>query len=168
MANVKISALTELTAPAAGDYIPIVDISEAADADKTKRILWQYVQEYAVSANRLANSASGGVDVIAMRTDHSWVATRVVMLTNVATTNDGSNYWTIGVDGKNLALSANTTISSANTAADSPDTWTSHEEAPDTASPGANDQWLNMFVVKNGSPGNLDVYITVFYRMVAA
>lgn len=38
MANVKISALTELTAPAAGDYIPIVDISEAADADKTKRI----------------------------------------------------------------------------------------------------------------------------------
>ena len=38
MANVKISALTELTTPAAGDYIPIVDISEAADADKTKRV----------------------------------------------------------------------------------------------------------------------------------
>jgi hypothetical protein len=38
MTAVKISALTELTAPAAGDYIPVVDISEAADADKTKRV----------------------------------------------------------------------------------------------------------------------------------
>jgi hypothetical protein len=38
MADIKISALTELTAPASGDYIPIVDISEPADADKTKRV----------------------------------------------------------------------------------------------------------------------------------
>ena len=34
----KISELTALTAPASGDYVPIVDISEALDADKTKRI----------------------------------------------------------------------------------------------------------------------------------
>lgn len=33
-----ISSLTELTEPASGDYVPIVDISEALDADKTKRI----------------------------------------------------------------------------------------------------------------------------------
>ena len=38
MANRKISQLTALTTPAAGDYLPIVDISEAADADKNKRI----------------------------------------------------------------------------------------------------------------------------------
>jgi hypothetical protein len=37
MANTKISALTELTAPASGDYVPIVDASEATD-DKTKKI----------------------------------------------------------------------------------------------------------------------------------
>ena len=38
MANRKISDLTALTAPAAGDLLPIVDISEAVAADKNKRI----------------------------------------------------------------------------------------------------------------------------------
>ena len=38
MANRKISDLTALTAPAVGDLLPIVDISEAAAADKNKRI----------------------------------------------------------------------------------------------------------------------------------
>ena len=38
MANRKISDLTALTAPAAGDLLPIVDISEALAADKNKRI----------------------------------------------------------------------------------------------------------------------------------
>jgi hypothetical protein len=38
MADRKISDLTALTAPAAGDYLPIVDISEIAAASKNKRI----------------------------------------------------------------------------------------------------------------------------------
>jgi hypothetical protein len=38
MANRKISDLTALTTPASGDYVPIVDISEAAAASKNKRI----------------------------------------------------------------------------------------------------------------------------------
>ena len=38
MANRKISQLTALTTPAAGDYLPIVDISEAAAANQNKRI----------------------------------------------------------------------------------------------------------------------------------
>jgi hypothetical protein len=38
MADRKISDLTPLTAPAAGDYLPIVDISEAAASSKNKRI----------------------------------------------------------------------------------------------------------------------------------
>ena len=40
MADRKISALTALTSPATGDYVPIVDISEAANADKNKRITY--------------------------------------------------------------------------------------------------------------------------------
>ena len=46
MANRKISDLTALTAPATGDYVPIVDISEAAAADKNKRITFQNLQRY--------------------------------------------------------------------------------------------------------------------------
>jgi hypothetical protein len=38
MADRKISDLTALTTPASGDYLPIVDISEAAAASKNKRI----------------------------------------------------------------------------------------------------------------------------------
>jgi len=41
MANRKISDLTALTAPATGDLLPIVDISEAAAADKNKKITIQ-------------------------------------------------------------------------------------------------------------------------------
>ena len=46
MANRKISQLTELTAPATGDVLPIVDISEAAAADKNKKITFQSLQRY--------------------------------------------------------------------------------------------------------------------------
>ena len=46
MANRKISDLTALTAPAPGDYLPIVDISEAAAADKNKRITFEGLQRY--------------------------------------------------------------------------------------------------------------------------
>jgi hypothetical protein len=38
MADRKISDLTALTTPAAGDFLPIVDISEAAAASKNKSI----------------------------------------------------------------------------------------------------------------------------------
>ena len=41
MANRKISDLTALTTPASGDLLPIVDISEAAAADKNKKITIQ-------------------------------------------------------------------------------------------------------------------------------
>ena len=40
MADRKISALTELTAPVAGDFFTVVDISEADNADKNKRITY--------------------------------------------------------------------------------------------------------------------------------
>jgi hypothetical protein len=38
MADRKISDLTALTTPASGDFLPIVDISEAAAASKNKRM----------------------------------------------------------------------------------------------------------------------------------
>tara|TARA_Y100000361_G_scaffold81281_1_gene71896 strand:+ start:3684 stop:4856 length:1173 start_codon:yes stop_codon:yes gene_type:complete len=38
MADRKISALTALTSPAEGDLLPVVDVSEAADANKNKSI----------------------------------------------------------------------------------------------------------------------------------
>ena len=41
MANKKITALTALTAPAASDVLPIIDLSEASTADQNKKITYE-------------------------------------------------------------------------------------------------------------------------------
>ena len=63
MADRKISDLTALTAPAAGDLVPIVDVSEAAAADKNKKITFQDLQRYydSDSSNYVAFAAPSTV-----------------------------------------------------------------------------------------------------------
>ena len=41
MANKKITALTQLTAPAASDVLPIIDISESSVADQNKKVTYE-------------------------------------------------------------------------------------------------------------------------------
>lgn len=59
MANVKISELVELTAPAADDKLVIVDASEPLDADKTKYI-------------RVSNLAAGATFLTTPLTSTAW------------------------------------------------------------------------------------------------
>jgi hypothetical protein len=58
MANRKISDLTALTAPATGDLLPIVDISEAAAADKNKKITFGELLASAPAGSAAAPSFS--------------------------------------------------------------------------------------------------------------
>ena len=58
MANRKISDLTALTAPAAGDLLPIVDISEAVAADKNKNITYGELLASAPAGSAAAPSFS--------------------------------------------------------------------------------------------------------------
>jgi hypothetical protein len=58
MANRKISDLTALTAPATGDLLPIVDISEAAAADKNKKITYGELLASAPAGSAAAPSFS--------------------------------------------------------------------------------------------------------------
>jgi hypothetical protein len=58
MANRKISDLTALTAPATGDLLPIVDISEAAAADKNKKITFGELLSSAPAGSAAAPSFS--------------------------------------------------------------------------------------------------------------
>ena len=44
MADRKITALTELTAPVAADVFPIIDVSESANANKNKKIIKRHTQ----------------------------------------------------------------------------------------------------------------------------
>jgi len=64
MANRKISDLTALTAPASGDLLPIVDISEAAAADKNKKITIQSLfQGIPVNVGIGTSAPSNTIDV---------------------------------------------------------------------------------------------------------
>jgi hypothetical protein len=62
MANRKISDLTTLTAPATGDLLPIVDISEAAAADKNKKITFGELLSSAPAGTAAAPSFSFDAD----------------------------------------------------------------------------------------------------------
>jgi hypothetical protein len=62
MANRKISDLTALTAPATGDLLPIVDISEAAAADKNKKITFGELLSSAPAGTAAAPSFSFDAD----------------------------------------------------------------------------------------------------------
>lgn len=121
MANRKISDLTALTTPASGDYLPIVDISEAADADKNKRITIEELMRgapdgtaaapgiafegdpdtglYRVSANAVGISAGGTQQLLA---DSSGVQTSGDVTINGITVGRGGG-----------AVSTNTTVGSA-------------------------------------------------------
>jgi hypothetical protein len=57
MADRKITELTELTAPAADDLLPIIDSSEATSADKNKKIQFQNL------ARRLPDGSEGAASV---------------------------------------------------------------------------------------------------------
>ena len=68
MADRKISALTALTSPATGDLVPIVDVSEAANADKNKSITFGTMfrslpdgSTGAPSVGFLSDSGTGGI-----------------------------------------------------------------------------------------------------------
>ena len=66
MADRKISDLTALTAPASGDYLPIVDISEGAAASKNKRVTIQSLfQGIPVNVGIGTSSPSGLLTVYA-------------------------------------------------------------------------------------------------------
>ena len=61
MANRKISDLTALTAPATGDLLPIVDISEAAAANKNKKITFGVFLASALSSAPLGTAAAPSI-----------------------------------------------------------------------------------------------------------
>ena len=79
MADRKISDLTALTTPASGDYLPIVDISEAAAASKNKRItieeLMRGVPDGTAAAPSIAFETDPNTGIYRAGTDSLAVAT---------------------------------------------------------------------------------------------
>jgi hypothetical protein len=107
MADRKISDLTALTAPASGDYLPIVDISESAAASKNKRITIEELMRGAPDGTAAAPSIafesdpntgiySPGADQLAISTN---AVERVEFGTSEVVFNDGGANYDFRIEG---------------------------------------------------------------------
>lgn len=110
MADRKISDLTALTTPATGDLLPIVDVSEAAAADKNKKItvqeLFKGVPDGTASAPGLAFESDDGNGIYLAGTDTVGIAT------------GGAQRVTVNASG-DVSISGNLTVSGTTTTIDS-------------------------------------------------
>lgn len=90
MADRKISDLTALTTPASGDYVPIVDISEAAAASKNKRITLEELFKIPDAVNVATGTTTGSkIGTATTEKISFWNATPVVQpaaVANITTT----------------------------------------------------------------------------------
>lgn len=85
MADRKISDLTALTTPASGDYVPIVDISEAAAASKNKRITLTELFKIPDAVDIATGTTTGSkIGTATTQKISFWNATPVVQPTAVA------------------------------------------------------------------------------------
>ena len=121
MANRKITAMTALTAPAEGDVLPIVDVSEAAATDKNKKITVQELFKGAPSGTEsapgIAFESDDGNGIYLAGTDNVAISTggsQRISVTNSGTTITGDltvsgttttiESTTVTVDDKNIEL----------------------------------------------------------------
>jgi len=86
---------------------------------------------------------------------------RVIISTTVATTNNGSNYWTVTVNRRPSA----TALGSFNTSADTANTNTDHSFNVNALT-GTTDRYYSIDCVKTGTPGGLYVLTKIRYRLV--
>lgn len=89
----------------------------------------------------------------------------VVSTSYVATTSDGSNYWTVAISATDSVWANGTTIHSYTTASDTADTWTAHDDTPDSQTP-SNGAGIYVLCTKTSSPGALNVAWSLAYRLI--
>ena len=102
-----------------------------------------------------------------VRTDHALYVEYIALSTNAAAVNNGTNFWTITIQGVNLALTAATTVYNPNTSADTAGVETDHSGgvAAGNVAP-ANNHYLRISVNKTLAPGNLTIACTAYVRMI--
>lgn len=126
--------------------------------------LWLSGAELSLGRVELVFSADGSGRIGKLRADRTPYITRISLLTNVATTNDATNYWTITIRGRDAALSAASNVHQVNTSAHTAGVYTESDAAPSVTASPANAALLDISVAKTGTPGALTVDVVVYYR----
>jgi len=128
---------------------------------------WLTISEHGHVVPPITRTTSGVTNPIPLRSDYAPYFTRLVVRTNVASPNDGTNYWTVTVSGYNLSEGANSAMYSFDTSADVVATFINREAAASPAIP-TNKSWFIAYGATHNSPGSLYITITFFYRLVIA
>lgn len=120
--------------------------------------------EYITLSGQTA-SANGSTHIGRMSDNYPPYFVHTDLTTYVATTNDGSNYWTVIFRSLDDISSVGTDVRSVTTDSDSADTYVEHD-ASVSVSPTSD--YGNFYVQHNktGSPGNLTFLVGIRYRLV--
>lgn len=140
------------------------DLGWAAYYDGTR---WLTAHEYVLPIVYFStisiNTDSQNIPIPAATTYDIYI-TRETFITNVAATNNGSNFWTLIGQALNTANSAATTILTFDTHLDTAATYVVHEGV--TTNIPANKTWYRTNAAKTGTPGNLTYAVSLNYRLV--
>jgi len=109
------------------------------------------------------NTDSGNIPIPASTTYGIYVP-RVTVITNVATTNNATNYWSLQGQGLNTANSAADALLAFDTKLDAASTYVVHEGIS-TSIP-TNKTWFRTNATKVGAPGNLTYSAALNYRLI--
>ncbi|MHC4643247.1 MAG: hypothetical protein ACYS32_16505 [Planctomycetota bacterium] len=126
---------------------------------------WVSEQSFDAAPPVATLSATGGINIARSRDDYAHYDEKVNFTSFVATTNDGSHYWTISVRSYNATLGSYTEILSFDTSGDSADTYVDHDSAPSTPAPTYYGMY-KIYATKVGSPGNMTAWASINYRLI--
>lgn len=148
--------------PSAGDVFFRTDLGLLCYFDGTR---WLTTHEYGVSLPGTLSAVDTTTLIARVRADYAPYFTRMAVTTNVATLNNGTNYWSVSLRGYNAAFAAATEIYAFTTAADAVATYVEHDSAASTAVP-ANNHFFAVSLTKTLAPGSISIYVQPYYRLI--
>lgn len=130
---------------------------------------WLTIHEYsAVMSTSAATSTVTNANLltVAQRDNYAIDVTRIETSYFVATTNNGTNFWTITHQGQDGTFGTANNISSFDTSGAAANAWGTFDVAPNVTATPANYRHLNISVSKTNAPGQLSILSTVYYRLI--
>ncbi len=133
-------------------------------------IIWVTCEDLSFTfAEQTSAGAVAFAPKLPLRDDYGVYFTYSAIRARVATTNNGSNYWTALVETNDLQITTGTSIYLPTTAAGAANTQLKLDGVPTTNRPaGSNNAWVRLNCIPTGAPGSITVSATVFYRLVAS
>lgn len=103
--------------------------------------------------------------IVRLRTDYAPYIVRVSVQAKVNTTNNGTNFWTVDVNGIDTAGASSSSIYSFTTAGDTLATRTAHEAAATSPTP-ANAAMVRVTITKTLAPGTIELAASLYHRLI--